>query len=134
MQTTLKSMIAGTAIAVLALAILPAVPGPVSAQQGGMMGEGQGGMMQQEMADLSSLSPDRQVVSLRYCESVYHVTTAEGDALEFAEFNLRFKTDGSEMGPPQGTPALLPASMMGDRGFVIFAAPQEVSAFIENEC
>jgi cytochrome c len=98
---------------------------PALAHQGGM---------QQEMVDLSSLMPDQEVAALRYCDGVYHVTNGEGDALEFPEFNLRFKTDASDMGPPQGTPALLPAAMMGDRVFVIFAVPEEISAFIDNEC
>jgi hypothetical protein len=29
---------------------------------------------------------------------------------------------------------LIPASMMGDRAFVIFAAPAEISPFIESGC
>jgi cytochrome c len=37
-------------------------------------------------------------------------------------------------GPPRDRPALVPASMMGDRAFVIFAAPEEISRFIESKC
>ena len=92
------------------------------------------GMMQREMMDLSSLAADRQVTSLRYCDGLYIVTTGAGNAVEFPEFDLRFKTDASEMGPPAGTPALLPAGMMGDRAFVIFAEPEEISRFIERGC
>jgi cytochrome c len=52
----------------------------------------------------------------------------------FWEFNLRFKTDSSDKGPEPGHPVLIPASMMGDRAFVIFAAPEEISGFIESKC
>jgi len=55
-------------------------------------------------------------------------------AYEFWEFNLRFKTDGSENGPVAGHPVIIPASMRGDRAFVIFAAPTEISPFIKSEC
>ncbi len=54
--------------------------------------------------------------------------------MPFWEFNFRFKTDTSENGPPEGHPALLRASMRGDRAFVIFASPSEISAFIETKC
>ena len=54
--------------------------------------------------------------------------------IPFWEFNLRFKTDSSDKGPEPGHPVLIPASMMGDRAFVIFAAPEEISRFIEAKC
>jgi cytochrome c len=34
----------------------------------------------------------------------------------------------------KGTPALMPAGMMGDRASVIFADPAEISASIERRC
>ena len=37
-------------------------------------------------------------------------------------------------GPPRATPATLIAGMRGDRGFVIFSTPGEISAFIKLEC
>jgi cytochrome c len=126
MRTTLGSMMSATGMVAVASATLALSAVTVSAQQGGMM--------DQEMMDLSTLSPDQEVASLRYCDTVYQVTTGEGDTLEFPEFNLRFKSDASDMGPPQGTPALIGASMMGDRAFVIFASLAEISAFISEEC
>jgi hypothetical protein len=33
-----------------------------------------------------------------------------------------------------GTPALVPAGMMGDRADVIFASPDEISGFIAHQC
>jgi cytochrome c len=97
---------------------------------------GEGGMMGApgELADLKSLGTGQQVTAIRYCADTYHVTTAAGEALPFWEFNLRFKTDSSDKGPHPGQPVLLPASMMGDRAFVIFAAPEEISAAIEAKC
>ena len=115
-------------------------PGMMQGEQGGqpgmMQGQqgGQRGMMERPMADLKSLPPEQQIASMRYCESVFHVTTAEGDTLDFPEFNLRLKVDGTDMGPPAGMPALLSAGMMGDRAFVVFADPAEISDFIQNEC
>jgi hypothetical protein len=85
-------------------------------------------------ADLKSIGPEGQVAAIRYCGDTYEVTTVAGKTIPFWEFNLRFKTDSSTKGPPKGRPALLPASMMGDRAFVIFAAPQEISAFIQAKC
>jgi cytochrome c len=104
---------------------------PAEQGQDGMMG----GMMAAPggLADLKTLGPDQQVTAIRYCGDTYHVTTAAGEALPFWEFNLRFKTDSSDKGPPPGQPMLLPASMMGDRAFVIFADPAEISAFIESK-
>ena len=98
--------------------------------EGGMMG----GMAGAEMPDLEALGPEQRVTAIRYCADTYHVTTAAGESIPFWEFNLRFKTDSSDKGPREGHPALLPASMMGDRAFVIFADPAEISAFIESRC
>jgi cytochrome c len=98
---------------------------------GGMMG---GMMAAPELADLKAIGPEGQVAAIRYCGDTYEVTTVAGQTIPFWEFNLRFKTDSSAKGPPKGRPALLPASMSGDRAFVIFAAPQEISAFIQAKC
>jgi cytochrome c len=98
---------------------------------GGMMG---GMMAASELADLKAIGPEGQVAAIRYCGDTYEVTTVAGRTIPFWEFNLRFKTDSSTKGPPKGRPALLPASMSGDRAFVIFAAPQEISSFIQAKC
>ena len=110
--------------------------GPTFAQQGDMMQGGQGGGMmgQREMTNLKAFSPERTVQAVRYCKGQYLVSTAAGDVLEFPEFNLRFKTDMSDMGPAEGKPALIPAGRMGDRAFLVFTAPAEISGYIENTC
>jgi cytochrome c len=97
--------------------------------QGGMMGQGQG-----PMPNLKELPAERSVKSVRYCDRKYFVTTAGGDVLEFRDFDLRFKTDAGDQGPRRGAPALLPAGMMGDRAFLIFSDPGEISGYIEKEC
>jgi cytochrome c len=103
---------------------------------GGAAGGGMaGGMMAAtEVADLRSIGPEGQVAAIRYCGDSYEITTVAGQTIPFWEFNLRFKTDSSAKGPPRGRPALVPASMMGDRAFVIFAAPEEISGLIESKC
>jgi len=105
--------------------------GPPATGGGGMMG---GGMAGSDMPDLKAVGPDQKVTAIRYCGDSYYVRTAAGDTHPFWEFNLRFKTDSSDKGPGNGQPALVPASMIGDRAFVIFADPAEISTFIEKRC
>lgn len=124
------------------IAIIPVVAAlgavPAFAQQGDMMQGGEGGMMgQRELANLKELVPERAVQAVKYCKGQYLVSTAAGDVLEFAEFDLRIKTDVTENGPVAGKPALLPAGMsgmMGDRAFLVFSDPAEISAYIEKKC
>src|SRR5918996_3724539 len=78
--------------------------------------------------------PNNRITSIRYCGDTYTVGVESGESHPFWEFNLRFKTDSSDKGPEPGHPVLIPASMMGDRAFVIFAAPEEISASIESKC
>lgn len=92
------------------------------------------GMMGRPTANLKELTPNQQVTALRYCGDAYYVTIATSATFTFWEFNLRFKTDSSEFGPHKGKPAILRASMRGDRAFVIFSDPAEISAFIRKEC
>ncbi|HZD40534.1 MAG TPA: hypothetical protein VE131_07420 [Terriglobales bacterium] len=86
------------------------------------------------LPDLKALGPDQQVKSLTHCQDTYRVTTEDGDSAPYWEFNLRFKTDSSAHGPKKGHPALLPANMGGDRAFIIFAEPGEISSFIHDGC
>ena len=97
--------------------------------------EGGGMMATPELIDLrSEVGPDNRITSIRYCGDTYRVGVESGEFHPFWEFNLRFKTDSSDKGPAPGHPVLIPASMMGDRAFVIFAAPEEISASIEKRC
>jgi cytochrome c len=101
----------------------PAEPGG-----GGMMG------MSGELPDLKTLGPEHQVTAVRRCGDTYEVATADGASEPYWELNLRFKTDGSELGPAPGKPVIVGAGMMGDRASVVFASPQEISPFIKPGC
>jgi len=102
--------------------------GAEAAEQGGMVAA-------PRLIDLRrEVEPNNRITSIRYCGDTYTVGVESGQSHPFWEFNLRFKTDASDKGPEPGHPVLIPASMMGDRAFVIFAAPAEISPFIEARC
>lgn len=95
---------------------------------GGMMGTG-------EPADLRhDVGPNNRITAIRYCEDTYTVEVETGEAHQFWEFNLRFKTDSSARGPEAGQAVLIPAGMMGDRASVVFAAPGEITPYIRAGC
>jgi len=98
-----------------------------SMPMGGMMGGG-------AVPNLRHLEPAQRVQTITLCRDTYRVATADGEVHEFWERNLRFKTDSSSEGPEMGAPAILDAGMMGDRASVIFAAPDEISAWIKSRC
>jgi hypothetical protein len=83
---------------------------------------------------LADAPPDQRVEAITYCGGIYRVITKEGAPVEYPAFDLRFKTDSGPDEPTPGTPVLLTAGMQGDRGFVIFSAPGELSNFIETGC
>src|SRR5206468_767376 len=62
------------------------------APSGEMMGAG-------SRSDLKQAGKDRRVTAVRHCGDAYHVTTEAGRTTPFWEFNLRFKTDSSPLGP-----------------------------------
>jgi cytochrome c len=99
--------------------------------QGGMMGGMMGGG---QLADLKTAGPQNRVTGIRHCGDTYEVTTADGASEPFWEFNLRFKTDGSDLGPAPGRPVILGAGMMGDRASIVFGSPGEISPFIQDGC
>lgn len=84
--------------------------------------------------DLKAASPATRIARIAYCRDTYTLTLENGSVLEFWERNLRFKTDSSKEGPNPAKPVLVPSGMQGDRAYVIFAAPEEMSAFIKSAC
>jgi cytochrome c len=92
------------------------------------------GMTGGALLDLKNTTPKQQVTAIRYCGDAYFVTLGTGGTFTFWEFNLRFKTDSSKDGPPKGKPAIIRAGMMGDRAFVVFAGPEEISSFVQRRC
>lgn len=87
-----------------------------------------------ELMELRSAPAANRVASVRYCGDTYTVVTETGEELHFWEFNLRIKTDGSDNGPAPDRPVLISGGMMGDRAFLVFAAPAEISSFISPGC
>ena len=100
----------------------------------GMFSASQGLSQQREIPDLKALSAEHQVEAVTYCKGIYKVMLRDGSTRHFPEFSLRMKTDGGHNGPLPGNPALIPANMMGDRAFLIFHKPQEISSFIKDRC
>ena len=83
---------------------------------------------------LRNLADDQVVEKIAYCKGEYTLTMANGDRHRYPEFNLRFKTDSSRVGPERGKPALLPGGMRGDRAFVIFSGLDDVKRFLVEQC
>lgn len=100
---------------------------PVAAQRGGMHGT-------PSKADLKQAPPEGQVTAISRCRDTYTVTTADAKATKVWEFNMRFKTDSSALGPRPGKPVVVGAGMQGDRASIVFAAPAEISGFIKESC
>jgi cytochrome c len=96
--------------------------------QGGMMG------MHGGRPDLKAAPPEGQVTSIMHCRDRYTVNTADGKANKVWDFNLRFKTDASQLGPRPGKPVIVGAGMQGDRASIVFATPAEISGYISESC
>ena len=120
-------------LAFLKEATQPGHAPPATAQRGSQMGRMMG-MMGGSVPNLKTLEADERVTKITHCRDTYRVITADGKSHAFWERNLRFKTDVSDDGPQKGAPALVGAGMMGDRGDVIFASPDEISNFIAGGC
>jgi len=84
--------------------------------------------------DLRSAPGEGQVMSIVYCGDTYSLATGDGKTQKIWEFNLRFKTDSSKLGPPPGRPVVIGAGMQGDRASVVFSSPAEISGFIKQDC
>ncbi|MFN2646605.1 MAG: cytochrome c family protein [Burkholderiales bacterium] len=98
--------------------------------------EAAGGMrrMRGERLNLRQAPAEGQVTSMAHCGDTYAIATADGKNQKIWEFNLRLKTDSSQLGPIPGRPIVIGAGMQGDRASVVFAAPTEISAFIRESC
>jgi hypothetical protein len=83
--------------------------------------------------DLKLAAADHQVRSIAYARGAYSVTTANGKSAYFLENDLRFKIDSSDLGPDHGKPIIEPAGTEGDRAWILFSSPEEISAFIQLE-
>ncbi|MEO8142813.1 MAG: c-type cytochrome [Betaproteobacteria bacterium] len=86
------------------------------------------------LPDLKTAPAEAAIASIRHCGDSYFVTNGKGETRPFWEFNLRMKTDSSTRGPAAGKPVLVGQGMQGDRAQVVFARPEEISAFIREGC
>jgi hypothetical protein len=93
---------------------------------------GKAGRASGPFPDLKSVGTDRQVRSIAYSRGAYRVTNADRETGYFLESALRFKVDSSDLGPRAGTPVILPAGTDGDRFYVVFASPEEISGLIRR--
>jgi cytochrome c len=98
--------------------------------------KGGGGMkgMARPKLDLKNAPAAGQVRSIKYCGDTYTVATADGKSEKVWEFNLRFKSDSSKLGPAPGKPVMVGAGMQGDRASIVFASPKEISDAIRQSC
>jgi cytochrome c len=103
-------------------------PPAAKGKGGGMMG------MTQRKPDLRKAPAAAQVRSITYCGDTYTVETADGKVEKVWEFNLRFKSDSSKLGPAPGKPVAVGAGMQGDRASIVFASPKEISETIKPSC
>lgn len=101
---------------------------PPAAKGGGMMG------MARPRPNLKEAPATGQVRAIRYCGDTYTVETADGRVEKVWEFNLRFKSDSTRLGPSPGKPVVVGAGMQGDRASVVFASPKEISQFVTSSC
>ena len=101
---------------------------PAAKGGGGMMGMGRAKL------DLKNAPPAGQVRSIKYCGDTYTVETADGKVEKIWEFNLRFKSDSSKLGPAPGKPVVVGAGMQGDRASIVFTSPSEISDTIRSSC
>ncbi len=116
------------------LEILAAQNARSSGSQGDASGTSPRPKAPSNLPNLKLLGPEHQVQATRHCGDTYFVTTAKGATIPFWEFNLRLKTDSSAKGPAKGQPVLVGSGMQGDRAALVFTAPSEISAFIEEKC
>ncbi len=93
-----------------------------------------GGMTGNAKNNLKNPDPRREVKNMRHCGDTYFVTTVDGRTRKFWEFNLRLKTDSSDLGPASGRPVVVDTGMQGDRAATVFASPNEISSFIRQDC
>ena len=86
------------------------------------------------LPDLKKADPNAIVTAITHCGDAYRVSTGDGKTETFWEFNLRFKTDGSERGPSRGKPVLVGSGMRGDRASVVFSSASEISPTVRSRC
>jgi hypothetical protein len=84
--------------------------------------------------DLRQAPASRQVTSVAYCAGQYTLDFADGSTRKFGERDLRFATDSSPFGPPEGRVVLIPTGRVGDRAIVVFVGPRDLASTLRTRC
>ena len=84
--------------------------------------------------DLKSAPPRGQVTAISHCGDTYWIKTADGRVNKISEFDLRFRTNSSNVGPRPGKPVIVDRDAQGSPAVIVFAAPSEISSFINEAC
>ena len=87
-----------------------------------------------DVPDLKSAPPRRHVTAISHCGDMYRIKTADGRINKIAESDLRFRTDSSNVGPKPGKPVIVEPDAQGRPASIVFAAPSEISSFINEAC
>ena len=87
-----------------------------------------------DVLDFKSAPPRGQVTAISHCGDTYRIKTADGRVSKISEFDLRFRTDSSDGGPRPGKPVIVDPDAQGSPALIIFAAPSEISTFINEAC
>ena len=96
--------------------------------------EGGGMMGASTPSDLKRAPRDAQVLSLQHCRDTYILRTADGSTHKIWEYNVRLKTDSSNLGPTAGKPVVTGSGMRGDRVSIVFSSPADLGSFIKETC
>lgn len=87
-----------------------------------------------DVPDLKRAPLQGQVTAISHCGEMYRIQTADGRVNKLAEFDLRFGTDSSNVGPRPGKPVIVHPDAQRSPALVVFAAPSEISSFIADAC
>lgn len=126
--TTMQVLIDNADVRADIVAYLVATQGPADGRKADLP------VPYQANIDLKSFGAASRVSKIAYCRDTYSLTMQNGATQKFWERNLRFKTDSSKDGPAAGKPVLIPSGQLGDRAYLVFAAPADISASIVSEC
>jgi hypothetical protein len=84
------------------------------------------------LPELGRAPASQRVTGVTYCRGRYVVMLSDGMRREFLEYDLSFKIDTTNHGPPAGAPALIAAGRVGDRGIAVFASADELTRGIRR--
>jgi hypothetical protein len=84
--------------------------------------------------DLKQAPAPSRVTAIGHCGDAYRVSIGAGKTRTVWEFDLRFDTEGSAVGPATGHPVIVGNGMPGDRAALVFSRLEEIATFIKKQC